>query len=356
MENFKQDSHNLNQNFTQENKLVQQQKFKAGPGNSQKNWENNKQVIIDAGYLPEIIVSSKRNHIQEYIKNIKKEQLQQFTGIIIFSGDGLPHEVINGLMNRVDRKELVDIGICPVPSGSGNAFAQELNTRANLQNSIVSSLFNFIKGKKQKMDLIQLLLDQNKIVYSFLSLNFSYVADIDINSEFLRCLGGTRFDIYGTYRALIQKGENAKLSLKESENIDNNNEKTNETQQQIFKQENIFQGKFKYLQFNNISYLSESCRSAPFSQINDGKIDVQFLLNCSYCNFVNMALKFTSGKQFDKKTQQTVVDQLQHKFVEEFELECENKDTLISVDGEKFLVKTVKGKIMPLAFSVFCIQ
>lgn len=31
------------------------------------------------------------------------------------------------------------------------------------------------------------------------------MADIDLNSEHLRCLGEARFDVYGTIRALFQK-------------------------------------------------------------------------------------------------------------------------------------------------------
>jgi hypothetical protein len=44
---------------------------------------------------------------------------------------------------------------------------------------------------------------QESIVYSFLSVSFAYIADLDLNSEFMRCCGEFRFDLYGTYRALF---------------------------------------------------------------------------------------------------------------------------------------------------------
>lgn len=39
-------------------------------------------------------------------------------------------------------------------------------------------------------------------IYSFLSLEWAFLADIDMNSEFLRILGGLRFEVYSVYRVL----------------------------------------------------------------------------------------------------------------------------------------------------------
>ena len=36
----------------------------------------------------------------------------------------------------------------------------------------------------------------------FLSLVWAIIADIDINSEVIRCVGSSRFTIWGVYRAL----------------------------------------------------------------------------------------------------------------------------------------------------------
>ena len=45
----------------------------------------------------------------------------------------------------------------------------------------------------------------DKKIASFLSLAWAFISDVDLNSEFLRFMGGMRFDVYGTYRALWQK-------------------------------------------------------------------------------------------------------------------------------------------------------
>ena len=48
-------------------------------------------------------------------------------------------------------------------------------------------------------------LDENNEKYYFKSIvgiNYGFIADIDINSEFLRFLGNLRFDVYGHLKIL----------------------------------------------------------------------------------------------------------------------------------------------------------
>ena len=52
------------------------------------------------------------------------------------------------------------------------------------------------------MDLTELTLEYrpNEKLYMFLSLAWGFIADVDINSEVIRCLGPNRFTIWGLYR------------------------------------------------------------------------------------------------------------------------------------------------------------
>lgn len=43
-------------------------------------------------------------------------------GILALSGDGLPHEIINGLASRVDAVAALRVPVVPVPTGSANGF------------------------------------------------------------------------------------------------------------------------------------------------------------------------------------------------------------------------------------------
>jgi hypothetical protein len=54
------------------------------------------------------------------------------------------------------------------------------------------------------MDLIKVDLQKEELpVYSFLSVSWGYVADLDCGSDHLRFLGGFRFEIYGLIRVIL---------------------------------------------------------------------------------------------------------------------------------------------------------
>ena len=57
------------------------------------------------------------------------------------------------------------------------------------------------------MDLTEYTLEYEpqKKVYSFLSLAWAIIADIDINSEAVRCCGPTRFTIWGVWRTIFMR-------------------------------------------------------------------------------------------------------------------------------------------------------
>ena len=50
-----------------------------------------------------------------------------YDAIVTLSGDGLPHEVLNGLASRSDATKALDIPVVPVPTGSANGFSLNLN-------------------------------------------------------------------------------------------------------------------------------------------------------------------------------------------------------------------------------------
>ena len=60
-----------------------------------------------------------------------------------------------------------------------------------------------IRGKRSWLDLTELKLEyEERPVYSFLSLSWAAIADIDLNSEVLRCCGALRLEVWGVWRVL----------------------------------------------------------------------------------------------------------------------------------------------------------
>ena len=56
------------------------------------------------------------------------------------------------------------------------------------------------------MDLTEIEAEyETQKIYSFLSTAWAVIADCDINSEVIRCIGPSRFTIWGVYRVLCKR-------------------------------------------------------------------------------------------------------------------------------------------------------
>lgn len=73
--------------------------------------------------------------------------------------------------------------------------------RDSKNNQILAAAYNVISGKHSPLDLIRVKCDR-KTYYSFLSIGWGLLSDIDIESESLRLLGGHRFSVWAIVRAL----------------------------------------------------------------------------------------------------------------------------------------------------------
>ena len=114
------------------------------------------------------------------------------------SGDGIPHEVINGFYQRSDHgvEAFNNIAITQLPCGSGNALS--LSTHGT--NDALAATTLMLKAGRTKIDLMafkqqQQNSDDESIHLSFLSQCFGTIADADIGTEHLRWMGPIRFDL-----------------------------------------------------------------------------------------------------------------------------------------------------------------
>uniref|UniRef100_A0A3Q0R9P4 sphingosine kinase n=1 Tax=Amphilophus citrinellus TaxID=61819 RepID=A0A3Q0R9P4_AMPCI len=84
-------------------------------------------MIREANISYNLIQTERQNHARELIREIS---LPEWDGIIIVSGDGLLHEVLNGLMERPDWEQAIKTPVGILPCGSGNALAGSINHHA----------------------------------------------------------------------------------------------------------------------------------------------------------------------------------------------------------------------------------
>ncbi|KAF9286591.1 hypothetical protein BGZ68_002779 [Mortierella alpina] len=126
-----------------------------------------------------------------------KVDLEDVDTLLVVSGDGVLHEVINGLLSRPDwdRARRLPIGL--IPAGSGNAIATSLGTR----NTFVATLAA-IRGRTAKLDIFSASQRDRPRIYSMLLFSWGMMADADIESDKYRWLGGLRFEIAGFIRMI----------------------------------------------------------------------------------------------------------------------------------------------------------
>ena len=129
-----------------------------------------------------------RNWIEE-----TRDLKSRYSGIITISGDGLVHEVYNGLWQRPDWDEMCDFPVGIVPGGSGNALncsllrqlSQPLDGTNNL--GAAWSGCNVAQGasenKTVSLDLMEVELGDGQKRVSFFGVTIGLVADVDIGNK-----------------------------------------------------------------------------------------------------------------------------------------------------------------------------
>lgn len=108
-----------------------------------------------------------------------------------------------------------------------------------------------------------------KTLYSFLSVGWGLLADIDIESEVLRAFGESRFSIWSLYRLAKLSSYNAKLSYIP---VDNCNEDQSNSLPVVI------DGDFTCVYSSYQSYIGSDLIFAPSAIPNDGTIHLVYLL------------------------------------------------------------------------------
>lgn len=170
----------------------------AGPGGAVKIWETQVKPIFDAARMA--LTIHETTFSGEAVSLVENMDIDQFDIVVPCSGDGLPHEVFNGLGRRPDAKRaLHKIAVAHVPCGSGNALA--CNVFGTHRPSLAA--LAIVKGVATPLDLISITQGDRRIL-SFLSQALGIMAEADLGTEHLRWMGEHRFT-YGVIMRILKK-------------------------------------------------------------------------------------------------------------------------------------------------------
>ncbi|KAF7950805.1 uncharacterized protein EAE97_002357 [Botrytis byssoidea] len=168
----------------------------SGKGNAQKYYDRDVEPLLKAANCSIDMV--KTQYQGNAVTIIEDMDVEAYDMVVCCSGDGLPHEVFNGLGKRHDAKRaLSKIAVTHVPCGSGNAMSMNLNGTASASLATLA----IIKGIPTPLDLMSVTQGETRTI-SFLSQSVGIVAEADLATEHLRWMGSARFT-YGFLERLI---------------------------------------------------------------------------------------------------------------------------------------------------------
>lgn len=193
----------------------------SGRGKSLKIYRKHILKILESrGIGHDIFVTTTEIRVREFLISKSLKELLKYQSIMVIGGDGLLYETVNAIMARDDWQQAISIPVGAIPTGSGNGLAYTLiNTSrlsvGNQTEAVKLCCEHIIKAEKRSCDLVRIRYGSDNItIWSFLSVGWGLLADIDIDSEWLRFCGEFRFTIYGILRALTSESYMGRLSFK----------------------------------------------------------------------------------------------------------------------------------------------
>ncbi|KAL7733812.1 hypothetical protein ACLKA6_011535 [Drosophila palustris] len=186
---------------------------KSGSGNAREVFNMHVAPVLNEAEVPyELFVTKHSNYAIEFMST---RRLDDWCTIIAVGGDGLFHEIINGLLRREDWAKILDnIALGIIPCGSGNGLARSISHGYNepyFSNPVLGAALTVISGRSSPMDMVRVQL-QNRVMFSFLSIGWGLISDVDIESECIRMFGYQRFTIWTLYRWANLRTYNGKIS------------------------------------------------------------------------------------------------------------------------------------------------
>ena len=348
----------------------------GGKGNALTLWNRAQKIFNQTNLEIDTIITQRFKEAYDYVLTLDP---MKYDGFIACSGDGIIHEIINAIFHRNEddkNKFLEHCAICALPAGSGNALSKAISSYCGDDNRIETHCYYLCKGIKKKIDVQEMQLkEEEKKVYSVVAFMYGFIADCDLDSEFLRCIGMFRTTLWGVIRYICLRNYLGCLYYLPEDASEDIIKKLPEINENIEEEKNygLIKENDQWNVFitNNIRFSSEDLSTHPLSELDDGYNDL-FLIPQSkgggrwpllrylisdidkgdYFNDDNNK-KLKNGYQYFKskwwrfipKKTRNDPDDVNKKY---------NWMQKYSIDGEKYPICPIQCKTLNKIFSVYC--
>ena len=213
----------------------------------------------------DLINTTHQNHPYEIAQTMTVED---YFGVCIIGGDGTMHEVINGMLNRVDQKQL-PIGL--IPGGTGNSFMHDMNCL-----DPINAAKQIVKFNTRAIDVIKIITNE-KNYFSFNVCGWGMPPDINILAEKMRWLGPQRYNIASLIEIMKFKKRQCSLLMNDEGIIDD----------------------YSFVLCCNTIHTGKGMKIAPKAKIDDGFIDVVAVKKTNRLKLFSLFPKIFSGSHIN---------------------------------------------------------
>ena len=330
----------------------------SGSGIAQKIWKNQVLPIFkEAGVEYLEIITAYANHAKNCMFNGKVDSsfansnvniFEYYDVVVTIGGDGLICEVINGIMDRPDCQEIFNkITIAPINGGSGNGLVKSILFANKEEYSIVNATINALKGVPSAMDLSELCTSTSKRYHSFLTVSWGLVADIDILSEKMRCLGETRLYVAAVYFILKAKVYKGRLSMYTGNKADFSSEKVPPLNVPIQNSDGwtVIESNFSLIWVLQTSHAASTMLSGPGKKLDDGEFMIMVVEKISRLGLLQLLLSFDTGGHVNHPSVKIYK-------ASAYRLEPLCQEGIIACDGEKIDYCPLQAIMHPAAAKI----
>ena len=309
----------------------------------------------------ETVFTEFAGHARDFVR---RANLSVYSAIVSVSGDGLVHEIYSGIYDRPDWDSVCKIPMGLLPGGSGCALncslLREMDQKLEGLNNpgLQASADNIAIGVKHKrstaLDLIEMDLEKDsKKVMSFFGVTLGAIADADIGSEWMRCIGQIRSYVYLAARIIWPKPYAVKISYLPLDidpatgnpiPVRENAAKLDlpALNEPVPRDWVTVDDKFHFVYALNLSLLDSVTCLAPDSKVGDGVMWMVLVKNSlSYLKIIGWFMDPSEGPD-------TSLDGLDLIPIRAFRMEPKHPlDGYLSIDAESYKFGAVQGQILP---------
>ncbi len=306
-------------------------------------------MLKQAGVQWDLTITTSMGHAKAVVLEL---DLEAYDGIIAIGGDGILSEILHGLYERdpVGMSALKRIPCAIVKGGTGNGLCASVLYHNQEGFSPLSAIFLALKAKAWiPGDLALLETADSQQHLSFLMFAWGLIADVDIDSEVIRCVGEARLHLFSLFAVLRSRRYRGRLTFlpcsahaEATVQLPPLGSPLPVTDGWV-----SIEDDFLLVLISCVSHIGEDVHSNPGKALGDGKLNIMVLRkkNITRWRLLSLFLALEHGGHVEGEE------------VEIYEARAWRLEPLgpagvgvFSMDGEVIPYGPVQGKVLPQAF------